>query len=46
MYKSGGRGVDKTKVTEYRSGCVRFAKIFLLGMDYHIFSILWGPSRD
>jgi hypothetical protein len=34
------------KVTEYRSGCVRFTKIFLLSLDYHIFSILWGPSID
>jgi hypothetical protein len=28
------------KATEYRSGCVRFTKIFILGLDYHIFSIL------
>jgi hypothetical protein len=32
-----GVSVSQPKVTEYRSGCVRFTKIFILGLDYHIF---------
>jgi hypothetical protein len=34
-----------TKVTECRSGCVRFTKIFILGLDYHIFFHSVGPFK-
>ncbi len=41
-----GNSFFHPKVIQHRSGCVRFTKRFILGLDYYIFFHSWGPSRD
>jgi hypothetical protein len=45
MYPDVTPGGGGGKVTEYRSGCMRFNKIFILGLDYHIFFQSVGPFK-